>query len=96
MMAGSNTLGTYDTFNYLAVQAEKDLSYLYVEWRVAKSTIVCLRRDFMYQLVSWMFRRCCDSRQNRGTQTGFAQHSSRGTNSATECPEPCKPPLLLN
>ena len=40
MVAGSNTLGTYDTFNYLAAQAEKNLSHLYVERRVAKSTTI--------------------------------------------------------
>ena len=31
MMAGSITLGTYDTFNYRAAQAEKDLSQWLVE-----------------------------------------------------------------
>jgi len=39
MMAGSNTLGTYDTFNYFAAQAEKNHSQWLVEWRVGKSTV---------------------------------------------------------
>jgi len=39
MMAGSITLGTYDTFNYFTVQAKKDLSQWLVEWRLGKSTV---------------------------------------------------------